>query len=656
MNLKTQFMLGTLIALIALFSLLFVGVGIRLQHYFQTQLSAHAQDTATSLAVAINAALREKDTLLLETTVQAVFDSGYYKHVSVRDTSGFKIIEKELPSTNGNVPSWLPQFITLNPPLRTALVTSGWKQAGTVEVSSQPSFAYQELWLLMKDATIWLALAIIFTMLLMTLLVRSILRPLVNIEKAALAITRRNFMTISPLPNTRELKRVVQAFNALSSAVRTMLSEAENLAERFRKQTLTDALTGIGNRRGLTAHIEMMLESSQTEFILALIQVDGLAELNNKTNHKQGDEFVMALVHVLIGIPKISYLARVQGSTFALLLEFNTDKELSEILDSSCQKLKKICNNFELTDAYGCSAGAVKLINTQNSSEALAKADEALAKAKKTGHSEVDVNQSLGIPSAQWKHDLQAALTGNRFQLYAQPVIRYTAEPNQADAELLHVEIYTRLAGIDGKLIKAARFIPMAIRHHLAANIDQHSIINLIKFITQEQIAGKKYAFNISQETLLDAAFPAWLSNQLTHSAISKSDLILEISESILRTSPQDGISFSEAMNNHGLSFGIDQFGLHKGTVTDLAKLQPAYFKLATELTRNATDIDEYGEYIAWLTKTAKMLGISVIATCVQEKEWLERLFKTGVTGFQGQLIGPVASLERPEEIELIVS
>ena len=87
--------------------------------------------------------------------------------------------------------------------------------------------------------------------------------------------------------------------------------------------------------------------------------------------------------------------------------------------------------------------------------------------------------------------------------------------------------------------------------------------------------------------------------------------------------------------------------------MTELATLQPAYFKLATDLTRNCADVAEYGEYIAWLVKTAEILGIPVIATCVEKEEWRERLVKAGVSGFQGQLIGPVASIEDPNDIEL---
>jgi EAL domain-containing protein (putative c-di-GMP-specific phosphodiesterase class I) len=62
--------------------------------------------------------------------------------------------------------------------------------------------------------------------------------------------------------------------------------------------------------------------------------------------------------------------------------------------------------------------------------------------------------------------------------------------------------------------------------------------------------------------------------------------------------------------------------------------------------------VEEYGEYIAWLVKTSEILGIPVIATCVEKKEWFERLLKADVFGFQGQLIGPTASLGNALDIE----
>ncbi|VVC83103.1 EAL domain-containing protein [Sideroxydans sp. CL21] len=652
MNLKVQFLLGSLIVVLSVFTMLFMGMGMRLQHYFQGQLSSHAQDTATSLAVAINSAMRQRDSILLETTVQAVFDSGYYKRVAVMDAAGKQIVEKTLPPTTGDVPKWLPKVIKLDTPLRSAFVTSGWKQAGVVEVTSQPAFAYRELWQLMKDATIWLSAAILFTMLLMAALVRSILRPLGQIEKAALAVSNRHFPVIAPIPRARELGRVVKAFNTLSSSVRLMLSEAENLAEQFRKQTLTDTLTGIGNRRSLVANIEMLLESPQSEYALALIQVGGLTELNSSTGHEQGDQFVLALVDAIAESPHLTFLARVQGSTFALLLESTSESALAEILDAISLSLENVCKNFDLSSEVRCSAGAVRLFYNHTSSEALAKADEALARAQKSGQSEVDYAQGSGMPSGLWKKFLQEAMADNRFVLYEQPVIGQVGKELQEVPDPLHFEVFSRLIDSDGKLIKAARFMPMAIRHGLATDIDRHCLLNLVRIMKSYNAAGKRYAFNISHEVLRDHAFPEWLSKQLDDSALAKSSLILEVAESFLHASPQEAQRFSETMLQQGLSFGIDQFGLHKGTVTELAKLRPSYFKLATDLTRHCSEVEEYGEYIAWLVKTSEILGVPVIATCVEKKEWFERLVKAGVLGFQGQLIGPVSSLENPANIE----
>ena len=652
MSLKSQFLIGSLIAVLTVFAMLFVGMGVRLQHYFQAQLSSHAQDTATSLAVAVNSALRQHDNILLETTVQAVFDSGYYKRITVLDTAGKTVIEKNLPPTNGDIPKWLPEIVKLDAPLRSAFVTSGWKQAGAVEVISQPAFAYRELWQLMQDAILWLLAAIVLTMLLMATLVRSILHPLVKIEKAALAVCSRRFPTITPIPRTRELARVVQAFNTLSFSVRRMLGEAENLAERFRKLTLNDALTGLGNRRSLIANIELLQESPQGEYALALIQVEGLAELNTADGHEQGDKFVLALVDSLGEIPNLSFLARIQGATFALLLQSTSESALAEILDTISSRLNHVCKTFGLTGAVRCYAGAVRLFYSQTTSEALAKADEALARAHKTGSSVVDNAQGTGMPSGQWKEFLQEAMTGNRFILYVQPVVGHVMDKSQESPDLLHFEVYSRLADPDGTLMKAARFMPMAMRHELAADLDRHCLRRLIQNMKAENMPGKHYAFNISHETLRDSDFPEWLSLELENSGLRRSDLILEVSEPVLHTFSSEARRFSAALLQYGLAFGIDQFGLHKGTVTALAELHPVYFKLATDLTRHCVEVEEYGEYIAWLVKTSEILGIPVIATCVENKEWLERLVKAGVTGFQGEMFGPVFSLENAVDIE----
>ena len=652
MSLRNQFLIGSLIVVLTVFIMLFVGMGVRLQHYFQAQLGSHAQDTATSLAVAVNSALAQQDTLLLETTAQAIFDSGYYKRIAILDAAGKVILEKSQPPTNGDVPKWLPQIVKLDSPLRSAFVSVGWRQAGVVEVTSQPAFAYRELWQLLQDAALWLFAAILFSMLLMATLVRSILRPLDKIEKAALSVSRRQFPTISPIPRARELGQVVIAFNTLSSSVRLMLGEAENLAEQFRKQSLADALTGADNRRSLIANIESLLESPQGDYALALIDVNGLAELNVSAGRETGDRFVIALVETLNEVPDLSFLARIQGSSFALLLQPASAEALETVLDAARLRIENICHNFGLPGKNHCAAGAVRLFFGLTTSETLAKADETLARAHRGGGSVVDWAHSTGMPSGQWESYLQEAMRANHFVLYAQPVIGYTDNEPREFADLIHCEIYSRLRDKDGQMIKAARFMPMAIRHTLSAEIDRHCLRQLLQRMRDSDTPDKSYAFNISHETLCDSDFPDWLVMQLAEFSIRKSDLILEVSEGILHGAPQDALRFSEALILRGLAFGIDQFGLHKGTVSELAELHPAYFKLATELTRQCAEIEEYGEYIAWLVKTAEILGVTVIATCVEKKETMERLVKAGVTGFQGRLIGPVASLENPQDVE----
>ena len=653
MSLRNQFLSGSLIVVLIVFIMLFVGMGLRLQHYFQAQLGSHAQDTATSLAVAVNSALAQQDTLLLEATAQAIFDSGYYKRIAILDATGKVILEKSQPPTNGEVPKWLPQIVKLDAPLRSAFVTVGWRQAGIVEVTSQPASAYRELWQLLQDAALWLFAAILFSMLLMATLVRSILRPLDKIEKAALSVSRRQFPTITPIPRARELGQVVIAFNTLSSSVRLMLGEAENLAEQFRKQSLSDALTGADNRRSLIANIESLLESPQGEYALALIDVNGLAELNISAGRETGDRFVIALVETLNEVPDLSFLARIQGSSFALLLQPASAEALQEALDAAQMRIENICHSFGVPGKNHCAAGAVRLFFGLTTSETLAKADETLARAHRGGRSVIDWAQSTGMPSGQWESYLQEAMRANRFVLYAQPVLGYTDNEPREFADLIHFEIYSRLRDDEGQMIKAARFMPMAIRHTLSAEIDRHCLRQLFRKMRSDDAAGKRYAFNISHETLCDSDFPDWLVMQLAESSLRKNDLILEVSEGILHGAPHEALRFSDALLHRGLSFGIDQFGLHKGTVSELAELHPTYFKLATELTRQCAEIEEYGEYIAWLVKTAEILGVTVIATCVEQKETMERLAKAGVTGFQGHLIGLVTSLDNPEDIDL---
>ena len=185
------------ISIILLFILGFLGTVFvstnNLRTFLVTQLESHAQDTATSLGLSLSPHMHTRDMPIITVMVDAIFDRGDYRKISVTSINGALLIERSKPVIPEHVPGWFTNTISLQAPEAKALVMSGWKQAATVTVASHSGNAYIELWNNTADTLkLFLASASI-TLMLGLLAVRILLRPLTRVEMQADAICNQSY-------------------------------------------------------------------------------------------------------------------------------------------------------------------------------------------------------------------------------------------------------------------------------------------------------------------------------------------------------------------------------------------------------------------------------------------------------------------------------
>jgi len=104
-------------------------------------------------------------------------------------------------------------------------------------------------------------------------------------------------------------------------------TELRRREEQLRMLSLTDDLTGLYNRRGLYALGEHMMRSAQrhkTGMGVVFLDLVGLAAINERLGHSQGDQALRDLADVLTAcIRKSDVLARAGGDEFVVLVEDN---------------------------------------------------------------------------------------------------------------------------------------------------------------------------------------------------------------------------------------------------------------------------------------------------------------------------------------------
>jgi two-component system cell cycle response regulator len=149
---------------------------------------------------------------------------------------------------------------------------------------------------------------------------------------------------------------VVLAATAIALAVgRMALSFLDNLRmlRRARLDALTDALTGLPNRRAFMEALERALEGGPDAppKLLALFDLDGFKRYNDAYGHPAGDALLQRLSGALSDVVEGHGRAfRLGGDEFCLLLDYGT---ADAVLHQAGTALEARGDGFDVTASYG---------------------------------------------------------------------------------------------------------------------------------------------------------------------------------------------------------------------------------------------------------------------------------------------------------------
>ena len=153
-----------------------------------------------------------------------------------------------------------------------------------------------------------------------------------------------------------------------------------------------DPLTGVGNRRHFLEHAQRSLvERPEADAWVALLDLDHLKHINDVGGHAAGDAALSRLGQVLSALaPHGATCARIGGDEFAVLLPDSDE--------GSARRLIELVRSGLATGnpTWTLSAGIAPVEPDEPIIAALARADEALLHAKRSGRDRVDVHAPRG--------------------------------------------------------------------------------------------------------------------------------------------------------------------------------------------------------------------------------------------------------------------
>ena len=637
MTLRRQLVL----TIMALFLLMFAGVSLisvnNTRHYLIEQMASHAQDTATSLGLSLSPHMKQNDLPIMTSMVDAIFDRGYYREITVRSIHGQILIQRTLQVKVDGVPSWFVSMVPLDTPREEALVMSGWRQAAVVLVRSHPGYAYQQLWRNSVDEFTWFALLASGTLILGFIVLHFMLRSLHEVEKQANAIIEREYLIQEKLPWTKDLRRVVEVMNKMSSKVRQMFQEQESLVEVLRAESLIDPVTGIGNRRYFDSRMENLIRSPEEFYsgALFLIALDGFRDYNEKEGFGSGDALLRNIAEGLKRMAdemKGSVLARFSGANFVLLAPGEEEGIAERIVEWLRHAVPE-----SLSKGIG-HVGVARFEKGMSSSELLSEADMALRAAQSEGalgwkkYEGKIAKTGEAQGAGYWRSLFQSVIENEAMALHFQPVV------GRGD-ELLHREALLRIRRGE-ELLNAGIFMPMAENLGYAARFDR--LVLKLAFSWLKENPQERLAVNLSIQSVLDEGFPEWLEKQIEG---MKGRLRFELPEyDVVRHLEPVG-QFIDRVRRLGCGFGVDHCGRSFVSFAYLGSLRLDYLKIDGSNIRGI-DREKNNQFLVQaIARIAHEVDIQVIAEAVETEEERETLKKLYVDGFKGYLIGrPAAS------------
>lgn len=179
-----------------------------------------------------------------------------------------------------------------------------------------------------------------------------------------------------------------EAADALAACFLRLTGRLSHLA-RLQQESVTDALTGLPNRRLLEGRLELEMARCARyglPFVVAMLDLDHFKEYNDNLGHTSGDKLLRTVAAALSDhLRPRDLAARYGGDEFCLVMPETTLAEATSVLDGLRRQVRAMTDGGQVT----LSVGLAIWDGSSTGDELVARADIGLYEAKRAGRDQV---------------------------------------------------------------------------------------------------------------------------------------------------------------------------------------------------------------------------------------------------------------------------
>ena len=421
-----------------------------------------------------------------------------------------------------------------------------------------------------------------------------------------------------------------------------MVKELDALRQR-------DQTTGLYNRQHFLGELDSAIAAAAEgagDQAMLLLELDNYATLLNGIGLAHADELLRRTgERIAAQLPESAIAARFSDHGFAVLLQragHMQTRELAETLRRAFESaiLEAGERSLNTTLSLGGVQIGQKIASAQ---QVLNKVASQLQTAQAEGGNRCLIfdpaarDRAEEERIAQWVAHMEAALKGEGFVQFFQPIIHLLGEPEETFQALL------RLTGPNGDIVSPNVFMGIAEEHGMMARIDRWVIQHAIVAIAQRRRAGHdtRVFVKITVESLQDPQLALWIGANLKQADVPAGNLVLCVPEAKAFTNLKTVQELHAGLSRLGCGLCLEQFGMGLNSFQLLSHVAADYLSIDHSLIEDLGKNPESQKKVREITQHAAEQGRKTIADGVQDAGSMTVLFTSGVDYVFGNFLAP---------------
>ncbi|WP_411277775.1 putative bifunctional diguanylate cyclase/phosphodiesterase [Gaiella sp.] len=421
------------------------------------------------------------------------------------------------------------------------------------------------------------------------------------------------------------------------------ITTAKAMEEQLLRMSVSDALTGIPNRRAFDHALRgewRRCTRAREALSIIMVDIDCFKQFNDSFGHPVGDQALITVARALAANPRREgdLVARYGGEEFAIILPGTDAAGAHRVGHQLVEAVRALtvrqAPGWNLSVSVGTASWHPdrELINP---SELHRRADEALYAAKAAGKDRSVVYED----SLAAQHTLQIAIAKgieqHEFELYYQPLI------DLARNNVTGFEALIRWNRPGHGRVSPDDFIPLAETTTLICELGRWTIREatrqLALWADESDVASTlRVAVNISARHAASLTLVTDVEEALAAAAISAHQLEVEITETALRDSLLDHTALAR-LRSLGVSVAIDDFGTGYTSIGELAHLPADVVKIDGSFT--ASPDPRTQDLVKLMIDAAHTFDLRVVAEGIESESTLQTLRTLKCDAGQGYLL-----------------